>query len=167
MYGMKERDVIYLAGLIDGVGSFEVNVSPHSNYSTGFRFEPKIRIGLHESDTAVLGLLDEYCEEVGVKYQVEEREANDSQRVVIQDPDSIYRFVDPFGAYLVRRHEAAVVMLNEILPNVKDGKHKTKQGLYGLMEYVEKLRSNSGRGRDPKYTQEWFAEEWSDEISTE
>lgn len=163
---MKESDVIYLAGLVDGVGAFEVNVSPHDNYATGFRFEPKIRLSLHESDTAVLGMLDEYCEEVGVKYSVEEREASETLRFVVQEPDDIYRFVDPLGDYLIRRYEAAVVMLSDILPAMKDGKHQSKQGLYELMKDVEKLRSNVGRGREPKYTQEWFEEEWGDEIET-
>lgn len=163
---MKERNLIYLAGLIDGVGSFEVNVSPHDNYATGFRFEPKIRIGLHESDTAVLGMIDEYCEEVGVDYSVDDRKASETVRIEVQGPDQIYRFVDPLGEYLIREYEAAWVMLNEILPAVKDGKHQSKQGLYELMEYVEELRSVVGRGREPKYTQEWFAEEWADEIKT-
>lgn len=155
---MKEHDVIYLAGLLDGVGSFEVNVSPHDNYATGFRFEPKIRITLRESDTAVLGLLDEYCEEVGVQYSVEERKSGDSVRFVIQDPDHIIRFVQPLGDYLIRKHENARIMLNEILPQVKDGKHQSKEGIYELMEHVEKLRA--GTGRNPKYNQAWFKEEW-------
>lgn len=157
---MKESDVIYLAGLVDGLGAFEVNVSPHDSYSTGFRFEPKIRIGLHESDTAILGMLDEYCEEQGVKYSIEERESSETLRFVVQGPNHICRFVIPFGDYLIRRYEAAHLMLNEILPAVKDGKHHSKDGFYELMEYVDELRSSVGRGREPKYTQEWFENEW-------
>jgi len=164
---VKESDVIYLAGLIDGIGSFEVNVSPHDSYATGFRFEPKLRISLHETDEAVLGLLDEYCEEVGVKYSVEKREATGAMRIVIQEPNGIINFVDPLGGYLIRNYEAAVIMLNDIIPPVKDGKHRTKQGLYELMEHVEKIRSSHGRGREPKYDQAWFEKEWKGEISTE
>lgn len=160
---MKEQDVIYLAGLVDGVGSFEVNVSPHSNYATGYRFEPKIRISLHETDTAPLGLLDEYCEEVSVQYTIEEREATDTVRFVVTKPDNITRFVEPLGNYLIRKYENARILVNDILPEVQDGKHHTKQGLYELMEHVEKLRA--GTGRNPKYDQEFFEEEWSDELS--
>lgn len=161
---MKEQDLIYLAGLVDGAGSIEVNVSPHSNYATGFRFEPKIRLSLDESDAAVLGLLDEYCEEQGIQYSIEEREGSDTLRFVVQDPAHLCVFIDGFGNYLIRRYEDARIMLNEILPKVKDGEHRSKQGIYELMEYVEELRE--GTGRDPKYTQEWFENEWGDEIKT-
>jgi len=162
---MKERDVIYLAGLLDGTGNFEVNVSPHDNYATGFRFEPKVRIRLDESDSAVLGLLDEYCEEVGVKYSLEERAGSDVVRFTVQEPDNIYRFTDPIGQYLIRNHEQARILLNEILRKVKDGEHRSKQGIYDLMKHVEKLRA--GTGRNPKYDREWFEDEWGGEISTE
>lgn len=160
---MKEHDVIYLAGLIDGVGSFEVNVSPHSNYATGYRFEPRIRITLLDSDTAVLGLLDEYAEEVGVQYTIEERAASDSVRFVVQDPDHICKFAAPFADYLIRKYDNARILLNDILPSVKHGEHRTKQGIYELMEHVEKLRA--GTGRNPKYNREFFEEEWGEELT--
>lgn len=162
---VKESDVIYLAGLIDGIGSFEVNVSPHKNYATGFRFEPMIRIQLKESDTAVLGLLDEYCEEVGVIYSIQDRSNTTSLRFVVQDPDHICRFIEPMSPYLIRTYSDAEVLCDKIAPKVKDGKHRTKQGIYELMEYVEQLRA--GSGRNPKYDQAWFEEEWKGEISTE
>lgn len=161
---MKESDVIYLAGLIDGVCSFEVNVSPHKNYATGFRLEPMIRMQLNESDTAVLGLLDEYCEEVGVNYSIQDRANTTSLRFVIQDPDHICRFIDPIAPHLIRTYKDAEILCDKIAPKVKDGEHRTKQGIYDLMEYVEQLRE--GTGRNPKYDQAWFEENWGDEIST-
>jgi hypothetical protein len=160
--GVKESDVIYLAGLVDGLGSFEVNVSSHPDYATGYRFEPKFRMNLRESDAAVLGMLDEYCDEVGVNYSIETRSDSDLQRFIVQDPCDITNFVNPFGDYLIRRYEAAVIMLNDILPEVKDGKHTTKQGLLELMESADKLRESMNRNRETKYTKEWFEKEWEE-----
>lgn len=163
---MKEHDIIYLSGLVDGVGSYEVNVSPHNNYATGFRFEPKFRMGLNESDTTILGMLDEYCEEIGVSYSIENRGTGDAIRFTIQTPCEIARFTEPFGDYLIRKYKDAEIMLNEIIPAVEDGKHTSKDGLYELMGWVDELRGDGGRGRNPKYTQEWFEEEWEGELST-
>jgi hypothetical protein len=162
---VKESDVIYLAGLIDGVGSFEVNVGPHDNYATGFRFEPMIRMQFKDSDTAVLGLLDEYCEEVGVNYSIQDRSNTTSLRFVVQDPDHICRFIEPMAPYLIRTYKDAEILCDKIAPKVKDGEHRTKQGIYDLMEYVEQLRA--GSGRNPKYDREFFEKEWEGEISAE
>jgi len=162
---MKESDIIYLAGLTDGVCSFEVNVGPHDNYATGFRFEPMIRMQFKESDTAVLGLLDEYCEEIGVNYSIQERSDTTSLRFVVQDPDNICRFIGPIAPYLIRTYDDAKMLCDKILPKVKNGEHRTKQGIYDLMEYVEQLRA--GSGRNPKYDREFFEKEWEGEISAE
>ena len=155
---MEKRDVVYLAGLFDGVGSLTVNVSESEDTKVGYQMKPKLLISLRESDTAVLGLLDEYCEEGGVQYFFKDRESDDVIRFIVQKMEHIERFLQPLGKHLIRKYEDAELLVNVVLPGMKDGKHHSKEGFYELMEHVDELRV--GTGRTVKYDQEWFATKW-------
>jgi len=72
----------------------------------------------------VLGMVDEYCEDHGVIYRTENR-TNGSSQIIIYQPESIKRFIEPIFSGLIQQQDEAEIMLDEILPMVEDGKHTT------------------------------------------
>jgi hypothetical protein len=157
---MHDGQIAYVAGLIDGVGSITVTVRKNDDYRTGYRLKPEIRIQRPESDAAVLGMLDEYCDEHGVKHSMYEKN-EDSIRLSVTDPESIRRFLRPIVPYLISNHEPATIMLDDVLSRVEDGTSRTEDGILELMPYVERLREESRHGSGYKYDRDYFEAEFS------
>lgn len=160
---MDEMLVAHLAGVFDGVGSITVHVSKDTNYAAGYRVRPMLRLHRSASDEALLGMMDSYCEEHGVQYSLNEktRENSDTLQWVVKDPPSIRRFLEPLAPLLVSKHEEAHVMLEEVLPRIEEGDHRTEQGILGLMPYVDELHESSRYGADSKYTEAYFRKEFA------
>lgn len=160
---MKEEDLIYLAGLFDGVGNINIHIKKDQGGRIGFIFSPRIYIGLSESDSALLGMLDEYCEETETTYNASGRNKSNIQ-LTITGAESVYNFLMPLYDHLIRRFRESSILLHEIIPAMDEKEHLNKQGFYDLMKYVEMLRELQDTGDRSKYTQSWFAEEWEGEI---
>lgn len=161
---MEDAQIAHLAGVMDAVGSITVHIQQREQYSTGHEFRPVVRIIRGERHAILIGKLDEYASQQGVHATITEKEKG--YEFVIYDAEQIERFLRPMMPYLVSAHEPATVMLEEVVPAVKDDKHLTKQGLYDLVGHVETLRATTARGDDAKYTQEYFEKEFGDEITT-
>lgn len=164
---MEEIEIAHLAGYIDGSASITVHVNESDDYSVGYHFKPVVVIYVPRRDETMLGKLDAYCEDNFVQYAADEREGkeNDSVRWSVFEGDNIKRFLEPMLPYLVSRYHDANVMVEKIVPAVEDGEHREKRGLYELMEFADELRQSNRKGTDPKYTQEYFADEWDDEVT--
>lgn len=160
---MDDHDVAHLAGVLDGAGRISAGISKENGYAVGYRYKPYVRIHRPENDSAMLGKLDAYAEEYGVRYNLIEK--TESVMFRISDPDVIERFLEPLLPWLVTTYEPAIIMLEEVLPALREDKHKTKDGLYELAGYADELREVHHRGRKTKYSQEYFADEWADEFT--
>ncbi len=56
----KQREKnIYLAGVVDGEGSFEISVEPHNTAKFGWVIDPKFTVALHKSAEHVLRALQQ------------------------------------------------------------------------------------------------------------
>jgi hypothetical protein len=157
---VKDTQVAHLAGVFDGVGSVRLRVSKEPDYALGYALRPLLRMDRPDKEDPVLGELIKYCEEHGVKYSILEtgntQREQPSMRWVVKDKNSIERFLKPMYEYLVSRYYDATIMIETVLPAVRNGEHTEKEGFYELVGISEELRHNDG-----KYTQDYFAEEWS------
>lgn len=73
---------------------------------------------------------------------------------------SVEKFLKPLVGGLIEQEKQAKVMLDELIPGVKERKHETKQGFYELMRSVNTLRETIHSKQSPKYTPEYFMDEW-------
>jgi len=91
-------------------------------------------------------MVDEYCEDHGVIYRTENR-TNGSSQIIIYQPESIKRFIEPIFSGLIQQQDEAEIMLDEILPMVEDGKHTTKRGMFEIAGHLDTLRESVFRGK--------------------
>lgn len=160
---MDDHDVAHLAGVLDGAGRISVSISKEDSYAVGYRFRPYIRVHRPPDDDALLGKLDAYADEYAVRYTINNQ--GDGMIFEIHDSENIERFLEPVLPWLVTTYEPSIIMLDKILPALRDGKDKTKQGLYELAGYADELREVHHRGQKTKHTQAHFADEWESEIA--
>jgi len=164
---MEQTDVAHLAGIFDIIGAITVNIYQDDDYKIGHNFQPLCRITypVYENDP-LMGKIMEYCNQNAVKYSLAEvshgqgREGK-SNRLEIKRPEDIERFLEPLLPHLVSKYHPAMIMIEQILPAVKDSEHREKDGFYELMEPADKIRFANNQQNRMKYTQEYFGDLWS------
>jgi len=67
--------------------------------------------------------------------------------------------------YLVTQFENAQIMLSFIIPSMEQRKHLTKPGFYEIIKALDEIRDETRQGTNPKYTAEFFREEWSEDLA--
>lgn len=154
---MKTTQVAHLAGVFDGAGEIALRVEKAGDYNLGYRIIPVLRFTVHSEDDPSLGKLIEYSEEHDVNFSL----LDQKQKVqwTVTDPDSIERFLESIDRHLLSNMFRAKLMLDVVLPAIRNGDHLNKDGFYELVGIAEKMRE--GRSKNAKYTQEYFDEEWS------
>jgi len=163
---MEDTQIAHLAGVIDAIGAVTLKVVKDTDYRLDYTLHPMVNIRRPVDDDPLLGKMMAYCEERGVKYSIfeESHGANiDSSnvKITIKGAEDVRRFLEPMIDYLVSKYVRAEVMLSEIVPAIEDGKHLEKESFYELVGIKDDLRDSRTVGNEPKYTQEYFAEEWS------
>lgn len=169
---VQDDQIAHIAGVFDAVGTISLRVVKDNDYRLNYTLQPIVQVIRPNEDDPIMGKLMAYCDEQGVRYGISEKSHGpdrdrNSIMLTVKEPESVQRFLEPLMDYLVTKYFEAEVMVGEIVPAIKDGKHLEKQGFYDLMALVEELRSQSADLRkSTKYTQEFFAEEWSGQITT-
>ena len=165
LHRVKTTQTAHLAGVFDSAGSIRLRVKKDSDYTLGYTLRPKLRLGRPTDEDPVLGKLLAYCDENGVKYSIIESNKRDDGtsaiKWVVTDPDSIEQFLEPMMDYLVTNYFRAEMMLDVILPAIRDGKHTNKEDFYELVGLADELRDDQTARKDAKYTQEYFEDKWS------
>jgi len=156
---VQQDQIAHLAGAFDVGGNITVKIDQADRYKIGYRMLPLLSFSRPSNEDPILGKLMSYCSEQGVRYRLMET-GNNGAKFKTTDPNSIENFLEPLREYLVTTYVRSEVMLQEILPAIRDDQHKTKEGFYELMGAVDELRAGN-KGRDPKYTQIYFAKQWS------
>lgn len=163
---MENDQIAHLAGVFDAIGGVRIKVVKDADYRLDYTLRPMLRLQRPNKDDPLLGKLMAYCDEYRVRYSIIEKshggeKDSTSNRWVVKHPDSVERFLEPMMDYLVTNYFRAELMLTEVLPAIRDDKHRTKEGFYGLMGIGDKMREGRSLRSEPKYTQEYFGELWS------
>jgi len=164
-HSMEETQIAHLAGAFDMAGLLNVYVNKDEEYAIGYNMNLTCRMSFGSNQqNPIMGKLKSYCEEENIPYSVQEfspKKDKTVYRVVIQKPYAIEEFLLPMLDHLVNHYESAIILLEQIIPRIKDGLHKEKQGFYEIMEFADVLRQKTTHESRIKYDQEHFAEEWS------
>lgn len=163
-FPMEETQTAHLAGVFDSIGGISIKISKNDGYNLGYTYQPILRLGRPKDDgDPLMGKLMQYCEDNHVRYSISEKEkaGNNRHLWTCKRKDAIENFLEPMLPYLVTHYESAVLMLEQVLPRIRDDRHLDKEGFYELVELADKIRENNRKGADPKYTAEYFRDEWS------
>jgi hypothetical protein len=155
---MKNVQIAHIAGVVDAIGTITVHVTPRKNYKVGYEFRPLVQIHRHHTEAVLIAKLEEYAEQLDVQPTIKEQD--ESYEFGIYGPKDIEQFIKPLLPHLINKYEPSVLMLEKIIPAMKENKHLNKDGFCELMGIVDKLRDVSQKGPKVKYTQDYFAEEF-------
>jgi len=136
----------YLAGFVDGEGSFNVSFTKKSDYRTGWQITPSFNVS--QRDKTILFLLKKYlgCGRI--------KQRRDGLWIfVVENPRSLEERVIPFFKkyrFLSSKTKTNFSIFCRIVRLIREDKHLTEEGL----EKIAKLRAklNKGRKRKRKYT---------------
>lgn len=151
---------IYVAGVIDGSSSIGVSIAKDNTFRLGHRIVPIIQIKRKNPDLPYL--IDDWARQLGVSGNIQDKES--STQFKISTRDGAKRFLEELVPYLLVHDNAAEIILNEIIPRLENGDHRTKEGFLEIIEYVEMAREHGASGSE-KYDREYFEELWEDDLS--
>lgn len=159
---MEEHWLWYLSGVVDSIASIGSHIQKDERYDINYQIFSQIMISRSKSEEAIFGMLDEYCEEYGVRYRIDETQTQ--TRLVIQNPESAANFLEPVIGGLIQQQEAAEIFLDEFLPLLEKYENPSKQEFIELVSKREELREATSGTQSSKYDPEYFRELWSDEL---
>lgn len=152
---------LYVAGVIDGGSAITVVVGKDSKARLGYHITPTI--SLRRRNPAILQVIDEWATEHGIRGSIIEK--NDSIEWKLQSRDDVREFLELLEPYLIVHDNTAQLILNEVLPRLDEGTHRTKDGFLETIEYADMVREATS-GSTPKYNTEYFEELWSEELNS-
>jgi len=135
----------YLAGFVDGEGSFNVSFAKKTDYRSGWQATPSFNVS--QKDKTILSLLKKYlgCGRI--------KQRKDGLWIfVAENPHSLKEKVIPFFKkyqFLSSKSKTNFSIFCQIVKKIDEDKHLTKEGLEEIARLREKL--NEGRKRKRKY----------------
>ncbi len=136
----------YLAGFVDGEGSFNVSFRKRPDHSIGW--QTVLTLNVAQRDKTVLALMKQHlgCGRLqsrrdGVWYYVVTNQRAIEERVI--------PFFERFG-FLSAKSKRNFMLFKEITKIVSERRHLTRKGLEEIAQIREHL--NEGHGRKRKYT---------------
>lgn len=157
---MEAKQIAHLAGVFDVSGTITVSVAKNDSYRIGYSYKPMITLKRRQQEfNPVIGKAMAYAEDEGVRYHMKEESSDENVVFNVTEPESIRRFLEPMMPYFVNRFEAAKLMIEVVVPSVKDDKHLEKESFVEMVEVADVIRD--ANKTDSKYTADYFEEEWS------
>jgi len=152
----------YVDGAFDWAGELHVSVQKRESYKIGYSLAFQAK--LQKTDKRAVGLVDDFCEQIGVtpNLNINERESTDIYVLAITQREDSETFLEAVFPFLVVRHEQAEILLEDIFPKVAEKEHTTKRGFLDIMYHVDEFKeagSQRGSGRR-KYDLDYFQDEW-------
>ena len=147
----------YVAGIMD----FGSNLQARVKKESGARFGHLIHVQIHIESTSpvVMGFLDEFCINHGIEPRVREMEHN--FRLEIAKRDDVRDFLRLVQPFVIPRAEPIKIILDDLIPGLDNRLGNTEDGFLELMGYVDEIRSHTASRREPKYTQDYFRDEFN------
>lgn len=143
----------YLAGIVDGEGSFYISAEKDSTFTYNFRLRPRFRLEMKETEEneEVHRLIMELCEELKIsslKQRRVETTTNTTYRSEISGMSDIGKFAQELIPYLrIKRGIAEELM---VFQETTKGKHTTRERFASILEARKNIRKKTA-DREVKY----------------
>jgi len=137
----------YLAGFVDGEGSFNVSLRRKKDYRRGW--QPVLSFNVSQKDIKMLVLLKQYLG-CGI---IKQRRRDGLYSYDVTNPKEITEKVLPFFNLYKFLSVSKIVnysIFKKISKKMEQKRHLNRDGLIEILELREKL--NEGKGRTRKYT---------------
>ncbi|SEG34834.1 LAGLIDADG family homing endonuclease [Halobellus limi] len=155
-YSVEELVKAYMAGLVDGAGSFSVQVHKDTNYKSGYAFAAFFKMN-HRQQEALVDFAN-WAEDQGVEVSVEGESS-----LTVGKIDDLKLLIETLRPFVRTKALDVEILAEEIIPRIEAGEHTSEDGLIELMGYVEQMPSVNMSNR--KYTQDYFIEEFKEESA--
>lgn len=146
----------YIAAVIDFGTNFRIRVVTESGAAVGYRIVPEMYV--NHTDPAVLGFLDEFCTNHGLNPRLRDRDQN--YRLEVSKRDDVRDLLRLVRPYIIARDEPVTILLEDLIPGLEAGKQGDEEGWLELMGYVDEVREHTVTRREPKYTEDYFRDEF-------
>jgi hypothetical protein len=146
----------YVAAATDWGSSIRILVRSDDSYAMGYQIRPDLRF--HHSDRGVLGFLDEFCENHGLRPR--RRETDTGYRLEISKRDDIDHFLRLVRPYLIARMEVADLLLDDLIPMLDEGIQSDEDGFLRIMDVVDQIRDHTHGTGQRKYDKDYFLDEF-------
>lgn len=157
----EEPPIEYFAGLFDTHSQFTLQVSQSAQYRIGYKLAPKLVLFFSSDSTVFLGYVRQFLAHNSIDYNSQDH--NNNIQINIKGADNLEKLIELIAPHLYMLYPQAEFLYEQGLPAYRDGYHHTKQGFYELLAAMEEASTTPAR-RSKKYTAEYFAKTWSDEI---
>lgn len=153
------------AGLVDGDGSIKLNIGIKPKMKHDYLLNPSVSLEAEvRSFNEFNEFMDQLCSTLNITYTTQHTKRHGNPYLFrwsitgINNVEKILEFIRPC---LIWKREQCDVMLNEILPRMKEGKHLTKEGIIEIMYHADVLANLHGKGSRRKYSENYFRELWN------
>jgi len=141
-----ELDPNFVTGFVDAEGCFGVTISRDPVNKTGWRVKPAFDIGLHKKDLALLKLIQNYFNKIGIISV----QSKDLVRFRVFSQKDFMAIIDHFDQYpLLTQKRTDFEFFKKICIMMKNKEHTT---LEGFREIVS-IRSSLNKGLSEKLKQ--------------
>ncbi len=135
----------YIAGFVDGEGSFNVCITKTSERRFGWKIEPIFNIS--QKDKALLALIKRWLK-CGTLREKRDGVVYYEVRNIRALIERVIPFFDRFN-FLSSNKKKNYSIFRRIVKKIDKGEHLTKKGIQEILKLREDL--NKGRGRKRKY----------------
>ena len=148
----------YVAAVIDFGSNFRANIIKRSDAKIGYNIAVEIHV--NSNSEIGLGFLDEFLMDHQINPNIREDSKSDSYRLEINRRDDVEKLLLLVHPFILVRAEVVNITLEKLIPKLNEGVQKTEEGFYELVGHVDEIRSQTITRREPKYTQEYFKDEF-------
>lgn len=152
-----ETNSQYLSGFFDGCGNIRPVISENTKKDE-INYNLNLKIVLSKSwlKSQPLETLKQTLEKNNIGYSV--NSSNYNTKLYISSVTDINKFVNLVTEYSISNYEVCRLTKEKISPAINDGYHKSKQGIYDILNLYEMVTDMNKNNR--KYTTEFFEKEW-------
>lgn len=136
----------YLAGFVDGEGSFNISLRKKANYKQ--QWQPVLSFNVSQRDRSILDLMQAHF-----KCGIIKRRKDGLFSYDVTNPTAIQEIIIPFFTkynFLSSNKTTNFLIFKEAVEIMYQRQHLNMDGLIKLLELREKI--NKGRGRTRKYS---------------
>ena len=148
MTNVPDKVGYYLAGFVDGEGSFNVSLRKKSDYKVGW--QPVLSFNVSQKERTILVLMKRYF-----KCGIIKRRKDGLYSYDVTNPRAIQEIIIPFFekySFLSVNKKNNFSLFKKIVRLMAEKRHLEPDGFIGLLRIRERL--NKGKGRKRKYTLE-------------
>lgn len=152
----------YLAGFVDGEGSFYIGIVPAPETKMGWQVIHFFKVSQNPSGKAVLDLLKKRIQGGYVKPNHQKSEDDHSLAFVVRDFKTLYNSVIPFFKDTVIIKKKELQRFSDVLELVKAGKHLNKDGIKQILDIAYSMNTQKRR-----YSKEYIMKDIASRIPTD